>query len=128
MSRIKGKETKTELAVRRYLFSKGYRYRKNLETLPGKPDIVLPKYKCVIFINGCFWHGHKRCKYSKLPETRTDFWKKKIEGTISRDNKNYRKLQETGWKIIIVWQCELNNIQKQEDRFKRLDEEIRYNK
>lgn len=126
MSRIKGKETKTEVTVRKHLFSKGFRYRKNLKTLSGKPDIVLPKYKCVIFINGCFWHGHKKCKFSKLPETRTEFWKNKIEGTILRDNMNYKKLQEAGWKVIIVWQCELNNINKLENRLIKLEDEIRH--
>jgi len=89
MSKITGKETKPEILVRKYLFAKGFRYRKNVKTLPGKPDIVLPKYKTVVFINGCFWHGHKNCKKANLPTTNFNFWKEKIDKNIIRDKKIY---------------------------------------
>lgn len=108
MSRISGKETKPEIIVRRYLFSKGFRYRKNDKRYPGKPDIVLPKYKTVIFVNGCFWHGHD-CLAGKLPVTRRDFWKSKINRNIERDKDNLIKLEKLGWKVITIWQCELKN-------------------
>ncbi len=107
MSNISGKDTKPEILVRKYLFSKGFRFRKNVKGLPGKPDIVLPKYKTVIFIHGCFWHGHKNCKKATLPATNTEFWREKISGNIIRDKKNILKLREMGYKVIIVWQCEL---------------------
>ncbi len=109
MSRIKCKDTKPELIVRKYLFNKGLRYRKNEKKLPGKPDIVISKYKTVIFINGCFWHGHVNCKEFILPKTNTDFWKNKIEKTRERDEKNYQLLKEKGWNIIVVWECEIKN-------------------
>lgn len=107
MSRIRSKNTKPEELVRKYLFSQGFRYRKNDARLPGKPDIVLPKYKIVIFVNGCFWHAHESCKYFVWPKNNADFWKKKIEGNIQRDSCNYRLLAQQGWKIIVVWECEL---------------------
>ncbi len=109
MSRIRGKNTKPEELVRKYLFARGFRYRKNDARLPGKPDIVLPKYKTVIFVNGCFWHGHKGCRYFVWPKNNADFWKKKIGGNIERDAKNLRLLTELGWKVIVVWECELKN-------------------
>ena len=107
MSRIKGKNTKPEELVRKYLFSQGFRYRKNDKRLPGSPDIVLPKYKTVIFVNGCFWHGHKGCRYFVWPESNKDFWKNKIETNIARDNKKTAALESLGWKVITVWECEL---------------------
>ena len=107
MSCIKGKGTKPEEFVRKYLFSQGFRYRKNDKRLPGTPDIVLPKYKTVIFVNGCFWHGHKGCKYFVWPKNNAEFWKKKIEDNISRDQKKTEALEEQGWKVIVVWECEL---------------------
>lgn len=124
MSKISGDETKPEILVRKYLFSKGFRFRKNDKRYPGKPDIVLPKYKTSVFIHGCFWHGHKGCKYSKLPDTRKGVWKEKIEANVSRDKKNYDKLEKSGWRIIIVWQCDINSKQKRENRFKKLENEI----
>ena len=90
------------------MFSNGLRYRKNDKRYPGKPDIVLPKYKTVIFIHGCFWHGHN-CPAGKLPETRKEFWRNKIQGNIERDKRNQKKLEKQGWKIVIIWQCELKN-------------------
>ena len=107
MSRIHGKDTKPEELVRKYLFSKGFRYRKNVATLPGKPDIVLPKYRTCIFVNGCFWHGHEGCKYFVWPKNNAKFWKQKITANIERDKKTYERLSENGWKTIIVWECEL---------------------
>ena len=127
MSKIRGKKTKPEELVRKYLFSKGFRYRINDKRYPGKPDIVLPKYNTIIFVNGCYWHGHENCKASKLPETNTDFWRKKISDNIARDRKNIGKLRNDGWKVIIVWQCEIKNKIDREDRFKLLFEEIEEN-
>lgn len=107
MSRIRGKDTKPEELVRKFLFSKGFRYRKNDARLPGKPDIVLPKYKTVIFVNGCFWHAHEGCRYFVWPKSNEEFWKTKITGNIQRDRLHYRALSELGWKVIIIWECEL---------------------
>lgn len=107
MSRIRGKNTKPEELVRKYLFSQGFRYRKNDKRLPGTPDIVLPKYKTVIFVNGCFWHGHEGCKYFVWPDNNSEFWRKKITDNIERDKKNYYKLKESGWNVLIIWECQL---------------------
>lgn len=107
MSRIRGKNTKPEELVRKYLFAQGFRYRKNDVRLPGKPDIVLPKYKTVIFVNGCFWHGHEGCKYFVWPKSNTEFWKNKITGNIQRDMRNQQELSKQGWSVIIIWECEL---------------------
>lgn len=114
MSRIKGKNTKPEILVRRFLFSKGFRYRLHDKKLPGKPDIVLPKYKTVIFIHGCFWHGHDRCKYYVVPKTRQDWWLEKINGNKKNDKTSLIALKRQGWNIIIIWECALkkNKIQK----------------
>lgn len=109
MSNISGKETKPEILVRKFLFSKGFRFRKNDSRYPGKPDIVLHKYKTVVFIHGCFWHGHKGCKYSKLPETNVYFWKNKVSSNIERDKKNRIELEKQGWVVLTIWQCELRN-------------------
>lgn len=125
MSKISGKETKPEILVRKYLFSKGFRYRKNVKDLPGKSDIVLPKYKTIIFINGCFWHGHKGCKRSTLPTSNMDFWKDKIGKNAERDKSDILKLKELGWKVIVVWECELKTIPLRNTRLERLAEEIR---
>jgi len=107
MSQIKGKNTKPEILVRKFLFSKGFRYRLHVKNLPGNPDIVLPKYKTDIFVNGCFWHGHKGCRYFVLPKTRTEWWLQKIKGTWLRDKEAEIKLQVLGWKVIVIWECEL---------------------
>lgn len=109
MSRIKGANTKPEEIVRKYLFSRGFRYRKNDKKLPGTPDIVLPKYKAVIFVNGCFWHGHKDCRYFVIPKTNTDFWLNKINTNIERDKRKQEALKELGWNVIVVWECELKS-------------------
>lgn len=107
MSAIKGKNTKPEIIVRKYLFKHGFRYRINVSNMAGKPDIVLSKYKTVIFVNGCFWHLHKDCKYFVWPKQNADFWQKKINGNVERDNRNYELLRNEGWKVLVVWECEL---------------------
>lgn len=107
MSCIKGKGTKPEEMVRKYLFSQGFRYRKNDKRLPGTPDIVLPKYKTAIFINGCFWHGHEGCKYFVWPKNNAEFWKAKILQNIERDKRDFERLENAGWKVIVVWECQL---------------------
>jgi len=124
MSKISGKETKPEILVRKYLFSQGFRYRKNVKDLPGKPDIVLPKYKAVVFVNGCFWHGHENCKKSALPTTNTEFWKEKISSNIIRDKKTYAELSDMGYKVLVIWQCELN-AKKREITLSELTREIK---
>ena len=123
MSRVKGKDTKPEEIVRKYLFSQGFRYRKNDKRLPGKPDIVLPKYKTFIFVNGCFWHKHEGCKYFVWPKSNSEFWKEKIESNIVRDKKQYEELKNAGWHVIIVWECELKKKQRM-DTLERLVTEI----
>lgn len=107
MSQVKARDTKPELIVRRFLFSNKLRYRLYDKKLQGKPDIVLRKYKTIIFIHGCFWHGHENCKYSALPKTRTEFWSDKIESNKNRDNKNIDQLRSDGWNVLIVYECEL---------------------
>jgi DNA mismatch endonuclease (patch repair protein) len=124
MSHISGKETKPEILVRQFLFASGFRFRKNVKDLPGKPDIVLSKYKTIIFIHGCFWHGHT-CKRGALPTTNIEFWKTKIGGNIERDKRDVSELEKQGWKVIIIWQCEIKSIKLQEDRFNLLIKEIR---
>ena len=107
MSRIRGKDTKPEETVRKFLFANRLRYRKNDRRLPGTPDIVLPKYKTVVFVNGCFWHGHEGCRYFVWPKSNPEFWKEKIEANIRRDNENHRLLEEQGWRVIVVLGCQL---------------------
>ena len=106
MSHIRSKNSKPEELVRKYLFSKGFRYRKNVRRLPGCPDIVLPKYKTVIFVNGCFWHKHD-CPRFVWPSSNEDYWRPKIMGNVERDKRNIDELQKLGWKVFIVWECEL---------------------
>lgn len=108
MSQIRSKNTKPEEMVRKYLFSCGFRYRKNVQSLPGCPDIVLPKYKTIIFVNGCFWHMHTECGRFVWPESNAEYWYKKITGNVERDKRNYMDLKLMGWKVIVVWECELN--------------------
>ena len=107
MSCIKGKNTRPELKVRKYLFARGFRFRKNDKRYPGTPDIVLPKYKTMIFVNGCFWHGHQGCRYFVIPKSNTDFWLRKITRNITNDGKNTTLLKEMGWQVITVWECML---------------------
>lgn len=107
MSRIRSSNTKPEMQVRKFLFAHGFRYRLHDKKLPGKPDIVLPKYKTIIFVHGCFWHGHAGCRYFVVPRTRTEWWLNKINTNQTKDEQAVAKLQEAGWKIIIIWECEL---------------------
>ncbi len=109
MSKISGKETKPEILVRKFLFSKGFRYRKNQKSLPGSPDIVLKKYNTIIFIQGCFWHGHKNCKKASMPSTNKEFWEVKIHKNIERDKRVNEELRKSKWKVITVWECKINN-------------------
>ena len=106
MSHIRSTNTKPEEKVRKYLFSKGLRYRKNVRTLPGKPDIVLKKYKTVVFVNGCFWHKHD-CGRFVMPASNTEYWEKKINGNVERDKTNTALLEEQGWRVIVIWECQL---------------------
>ena len=125
MSRIRGKDTKPEIVVRKYLFGKGFRYRKNVSTLFGKPDIVLPKYKTVIFIHGCFWHMHKSCKYFKMPSTHIEWWRIKLTKTVEIDKRNILQLEKMGWRVIVVWECELNTKIKCNKRLPLLVQELK---
>ena len=127
MSRIKSSNTKPEEIVRKYLFSKGFRYRKNDKRYPGKPDIVLPKYRTIIFVNGCFWHGHKGCKYYVVPKTNTDFWLNKINHNIERDQKQINQLKMEGWNVIVVWECQLKQ-EKQNDTLMSIERNIKDDK
>lgn len=122
MSRIKGKDTRPEEIVRKYLFSKGFRYRKNDPKLPGKPDIVLPKYRTVIFVNGCFWHMHEGCRYFVWPKHNAEFWEKKIRDNAERDKRNYKKLEEQGWKVLTIWECGLKNAK--DETLQRLEKQL----
>lgn len=109
MSSISGKNTEPEIAVRSLLHSLGYRFRIHRKDLPGNPDIVLPKYKKIIFIHGCFWHGHRDCKRSKLPNSNREFWEQKIRSNVQRDNKIISSLTENGWDVMILWTCQIRN-------------------
>jgi DNA mismatch endonuclease (patch repair protein) len=109
MSKVKGRDTDIEKIVRSALHRKGFRFRKNVSHLPGKPDLVLPKYRTVIFVHGCFWHGHDGCKRGKLPETRREFWQRKIEGNIERDKNNVLALEKAGWHVLLVWECAIKH-------------------
>ena len=119
MSRIRGTDTSIEVSVRKYLFNNGFRFRKNVKSLPGKPDIVLPKYHTVVFVHGCFWHRHKDCKYASIPQTNVDFWNEKFSKTVERDRLQLTKLKEMGWNVIIIWECELKG-----DKFASTMEEV----
>ena len=107
MSRIRGKDTGPELCLRSLLHRAGFRYRLHDTTLPGKPDLVLPRYRTVIFVHGCYWHRHSGCKYATTPRTRTDFWLAKFQGTVERDRRAVEELSRCGWRVITVWECEL---------------------
>lgn len=109
MSRIKGKDTKPEKIIRSLLHQMGYRFRLHRPDLPGNPDIVLPKYKKVIFVHGCFWHGHKNCMRAKRPKTNEKFWNEKLSKNIKRDKKYPKELKKLGWRTLVVWQCEIKD-------------------
>lgn len=112
MSHIKGKDTSIEVEVRKYLFAQGFRFRKNVRNLPGKPDIVLPKYRAVVFVHGCFWHRHPGCKYAYIPKTRPEFWQEKFEKNVQNDALHKQELIDAGWKVFIIWECQLRGNQK----------------
>ena len=116
MSRIRGKDTKPEILVRSYLFSRGLRFRKNDKRYPGRPDVVLPKYNTVVFVHGCFWHLHEDCKYAKMPKSNVEYWEKKLYGNRERDKRNKKELEDMGWNVITVWECDL----KKDNREKTL--------
>ena len=122
MSRIKGKNTKPEDIVAKYLFAHRFRYRRNVKTLPGTPDIVLKKYKTVIFVNGCFWHAHEGCKYFILPEENREFWEEKLLRNRERDAEKQKQLKELGWNVIVIWECELKS--SKDERLVALTKEI----
>lgn len=115
MRSIRSTDTKPEMIVRKFLFNKGFRYRLHDKSLPGKPDIKITKYKCVVLINGCFWHGHKNCKAYVMPKTNKKFWYNKIQTNVLRDRSNIRKLHKLGWKVIVVWECALKNKSKDKE-------------
>ncbi|MCR4759242.1 MAG: DNA mismatch endonuclease Vsr [Oscillospiraceae bacterium] len=120
MSRIRSNNTKPEVRVRSYLHKCGFRFRKNDKRYPGKPDIVLPKYNTVVFVNGCFWHKHN-CPRFVMPKSNTDYWSKKIDGNVKRDAEHYQKLKALGWRVIVVWECEVSDeqLQKLADSIRR---------
>lgn len=123
MSKIRGKNTKPEIILRSHLFHQGFRFRIHQKNLPGKPDIVLPKYKTAIFVHGCFWHYHKHCKEGRIPSTNSEFWKMKLKRNITKDDENIKSLKKYGWKVFIIWECE---IEKQLDRtLKKLRSKIK---
>lgn len=109
MSRIKNRNTGPERVVRSMLHRMGYRFKLHESRLPGRPDVVLPKHKTVVFVHGCFWHHHKHCKDATIPKTRTDWWRLKLEGNAKRDRANARKLRKLGWRVLLVWECEITN-------------------
>ena len=121
MAAIKAKNTKPELIVRRYLHARGFRFRLNHKRLPGHPDLVLKKYRTCIFVNGCFWHLHEGCKYFVWPKNNADFWKNKIQGNVERDKRNYETLIAAGWKVVVVWECQLKK-----DRFDETMSELEH--
>jgi len=112
MSRVKGRDTKPEMLVRSFVHRMGFRFRVHRRDLPGNPDIVLPRHGKVIFVHGCFWHGHERCPRSKRPTTNKSFWNKKLDANIERDKRFQRELRRMGWKLLVVWQCETHNPEK----------------
>ena len=119
MSRIKGKDTKPEKIVRSILHKNGFRFRLNRKDLPGKPDIVLPKYKSVILVHGCFWHRHPRCKFAYNPKSRVKFWQNKFRENVERDKFVRKKLRKEGWKVIVVWECETKNSETLKNRLSK---------
>ena len=116
MSAIKSKNTKPEIKVRKILHSMGYRFRLHSKDLPGSPDIVLPKYKTVIFVHGCFWHRHENCKYASTPKTRKEFWNKKFKENKKRDSEIQEKIKILDWRSVVIWECETKNIENLRDK------------
>lgn len=122
MSRVRGENTTPELTVRRYLHALGFRYRLHVKELPGKPDIVLPKYRTVVFVHGCFWHRHRRCRYASMPKSNVEFWIEKFKLNVARDKRNAAALQKAGWRCLTIWGCET----KLNENLDRLAERIEY--
>jgi DNA mismatch endonuclease, patch repair protein len=116
MRRIRSTDTRAELVVRSLLHRAGFRFRLHDKQLPGKPDIVLPRYKTVVFVHGCFWHGHKGCKEGRRPKSNTEYWNRKLDRNLRRDVANAKRLRKLGWKRIVVWECELKNIEALKQR------------
>lgn len=108
MAGIRGKDTLPEITVRKFLHSKGFRYRLHVKTLPGKPDLVFPKYHLALFIHGCFWHRHKGCRYATTPASNPEFWQKKFDDNVRRDKEVLRQLKRAGWRVLVIWECEIN--------------------
>ncbi|NWN91083.1 DNA mismatch endonuclease Vsr [Marinobacter adhaerens] len=125
MSRIRGKDTKPELSLRKVLHGLGFRYRLHVADLPGKPDLVFPKYKTVVFVHGCFWHRHPGCKIATTPKTNTEFWIEKFEKTKERDVRARKALEEAGWSTLVVWECELDSMKRALETGKRIGEKIK---
>ncbi len=124
MSRVGSKNTKPELLVRSFLHRVGFRFRIHGRKLPGNPDLVLPKHQTVVFVHGCFWHRHKDCRRATMPASRVEFWKDKFDKNVARDRKNLALLKETGWRAIVLWECEIANVKGREERLAKLAEEI----
>ena len=122
MSQIKGSDTSVEIRVRSLLHNLGYRFRLHIGSLPGKPDIVLPEYRSVVFVHGCFWHGHKACGRASIPQTNKEFWTRKIGGNLDRDKRSVRQLRALGWKVLVVWQCQTKNLALLEKRITTFSE------
>jgi DNA mismatch endonuclease (patch repair protein) len=122
MAKIKGKNTRPEMIIRKFLFSKGFRYRIHDSRYSGSPDIVLPKYHTAIFVHGCFWHGHVNCRASRLPTTNVDYWEEKIQQNLERDQRKIKLLKKDGWKVIVIWECK---IKTKEQRNTELDEIVK---
>jgi DNA mismatch endonuclease, patch repair protein len=122
MSGIRSKDTKPEMIVRRYLHSQGFRYRLHARDLPGSPDLVLPKHKAAIFVHGCFWHRHQGCRYSTTPASNAERWRQKFDGNVERDQRKTKALETAGWRVIVVWECDLRRLP--EERLAHLTDEI----
>ena len=125
MSKIRSKNTRPEETVLKWLFNSGFRYKKNVAALPGKPDVVLPKYRAAIFVHGCFWHGHEGCKYFVVPKTRTDWWLEKIRRNREKDDEAQDLLWQAGWRVFVLWECELRRKAEAELRLGKLAAELR---
>ena len=119
MSRIKSANTKPEIVVRSLLHRLGFRFRKNVKTLAGKPDIVLKKHSAIIFVHGCFWHQHEGCKRANIPKSNQDYWKPKLERNVSRDKEHAEELKQKGWRILTIWECEIKDLQKLEAKIRK---------
>jgi DNA mismatch endonuclease, patch repair protein len=126
MSRIRGKDTAPEMMVRRLLHGLGYRFRLHRRALPGCPDLVLPKYNAILFIHGCFWHQHHGCKQAHLPKTRSEWWRQKLGRNVERDRRNLRRLAGLGWRVLVLWECEINRNEDVRERLLRFLADRRY--